>query len=149
MKINLILDDSLDAHIKSRANYVFNIFCSVYSINKDINGIKVFYGKEQNFLENTINLSCDHNVIGRNVYCEVLKPKSLSLNSQYLFSEYGIDEIPIFSSHLDSIDFISESFEFLSLAHEYAVTDRDSIGRIDFELSLFVYLYLRHLQLML
>lgn len=42
VEINLIIDNSLDYCIKSRASYVFEIFCSVYDLKISKYGKKVF-----------------------------------------------------------------------------------------------------------
>ena len=137
LDINFIIDSSLGDHTKNRAIYTFEIFCSVFEIKLNKNGKKVFYGHKENFLSDAINLSCDEEIIGRDIFSKLNEIFFFNPNSLHLKTDYGISKVPIFTRRNNYIDWISQSFEFLSMAYEYSVKERDNIGRIDYEKTLF------------
>ena len=134
-KVHFCIDPRLPPKIFSRANYIFDIFCNVYSLKRTSEGRKVFYGKSSGDAD-YLSILCDEELIGREPEKSLSSIKKINLGAFEHFNQYDLKEIPIFSK-CDEIDWIAHSFEFLSLRFEYNSQNRDSIGRLKYEDTIF------------
>ncbi len=138
LRINFIVDDSCSDVVKKRVYYTFDIFCSVFRIKRASDGIVVKYGCP-NPEGSMILLVSSPFFVSRDHKEPPQKPNFIKIESEFFSNKFGVDSVPLFTVENEGQkpDWLSEAFEWMSLANEYSLDKRDSIGRVDYKDTLF------------
>lgn len=128
-RICIDIDENLNRHIHSRVNYIFEIFCSVYGLKEETKFETIKYGPSEDS-----HIISNSDLIGRDCFDQPPVIRLIDVTDKEFVEKFGISQIPVFSKHDNTkkIDWIAEAFEWLSLASEYSVKNRDSIGRVHY-----------------
>lgn len=123
-------DPSVPLATERRILYVFKVFLAIYghslTTSEDQASIKLIYGPcthdgNPRPLDGWFHLPATYK----------FRPASEAVKSPTATIEIDGHTVPLFHSPYDAIDQLGEAFEWISLAHEHSVLERDKVGRIE------------------
>ena len=141
IKIRLEFSKSASATVRRRIAYAFRTFCAVYGYEPVIDQtgetkVTIRYGLDPISSEDIVLPACYQ---GRAAETPASPPRHIKLRALPHHTHLSLDSAPCFwaSPEAEQVDWLGEIFEWLSCAQEYAVAERDSVGRIPFSSTLF------------
>jgi hypothetical protein len=139
--LQLCFGQGVDAAARPRIEYAFRTFCAVYecdAIVDDSSGPegaqRVFYGTPPRDASTETTLS--RRYVPRSPLERAPAPVFVSLDPREPYLRLGITKFPVFHGNGQGVDWLGEIFEWISCADEYAVTERDDVGRVPLEAAL-------------
>jgi len=124
---------------KQRIAYAFRAFCAIYGYDSMVEcestpcstDARICYGVTPSSAQ---DLSIPAVYAFRPANVPAPPPVHVALKPTPMYTKLGLSSLPCFFASADTtdIDWLGEVFEWLSCADEYAVTQRDEIGRIPF-----------------
>lgn len=120
-----------------RIAYAFRIFCAIYGYDAVLEGTqtaatehpRICYGFAPT---RTQDVAIPALYVPRPASAAVNSPAQIPLKKAPVYTQLGLNSVPCFFTSGTSVDWLGEIFEWLSCADEYAVIQRDEVGRIPF-----------------
>jgi hypothetical protein len=132
----LEFDDGVSPKIQARMSYAFRIFAAIYGYevsdrHRTDASLCCIYGRERQEIGRSRFFHIPARYVLRQPEDPPPAPLVCSYGGEDIYLFYGRDKTS------GNPDWLGEIFEWLSSADEMSFTDRDSIGRVPFEQSLF------------
>jgi hypothetical protein len=139
--IQLRFGPAVELVARTRIEYAFRTFCALYGHRPivyagdtvtDAQGIRLAYGAQRS---DTDEIMLPSRYVARSPQTPVPAPKPVPVRQCATYARLGLRETPVFHGEAGDVDWLGEMFEWLSHADEYAVSERDEVGRIPYASS--------------
>jgi len=137
MKIALEFTPAQSTEHQSRLRYALQLFCAVYGHEPVLNNMKadtadlrITYSGDLAMRQGPKVLRLYNGYRPRSLTSPAPRPRSFSKDGRTTVLFYPPENSA-------EVDWLAEIFEWVSCAHEYSASARDSVGRIPFEESVF------------
>ena len=138
--LQLRFGSAVDAVTRARIEYAFRTFCAVYELEAIVEGPAsslaraVHYGDSEPAREADVILPAHYRP--RTCSAHAPAPRLVALSPNPAYARLGLEYVPAFHGDGRDVDWLGEIFEWISCADEYALTQRDEVGRIPYTAAL-------------
>ncbi len=139
--LRLSFDEQVDSAAKARISYAFAVFCAVYGYAVAADGerenaasLQVRYGGRH---DGGQGMAVPASYVARPPDRHAPPPRYGALPPRKVYRRIAAERFPHFTPDSSAgADWLGELFEWLSGADEYAVTERDEVGRVPYRCTL-------------
>ncbi len=133
LDLHLQFDAGIDPVTRARIEYAFRTFCAVYGRTPVLRDPGAVAPAQRSIVYGTTTPA---RYVARSPKEPAPEPAQVALDAHPLYTRLALWRVPVFHGAGPTVDWLGEIFEWLSSADDYAVTQRDDVGRVPFAASI-------------